>query len=53
MEQMIFEMMHVEKEREEAVDVNLAPETVEVLVKLMARAMVVVVRSAKEGNDEG
>ena len=52
MEQLILEIMQVEKTREEMMAVNLAPETVDVLVTLMARAMVVVVRSAKEENNE-
>jgi len=53
MEQLIFGMMPVKTKREEEADVNLSTETAEVLVKMMARAMVVIVRSAEEKNDEG
>ena len=53
MEQLELEMVQMEQVREEMMAVNLAPETIDVLVTLMARAMVVVVRSAKEENNEG
>ena len=53
MEQLIFGIMQEEQAREEAMKVDLAKETVDVLVRLMARAMVVVVRSTKEEGDEG
>jgi hypothetical protein len=53
MEQLIFGIMQEEQAREEAMKVDLAKETVDVLVTLMACAMVVVVRGAKEEGDEG
>ena len=53
MEQLRFGIMQEEQAREEAMKVELAPETVDVLVRLMARAMIVVVRGVKEEGDEG
>lgn len=53
MEQLKLGMMQVEQAREKAMKVEFAPESVDVLVTLMARAMAVVVRSEKEEGDEG